>query len=223
MFSFKLDCAYLQSKKRALKAASLSFCLLQSSETLTNRRKLCFILSPLSQACTDSFHNKICMPDTALTSAFFFFFNVLSLQRLKGLISRFYNSAANKQTCLFLLPLTWMQRQLSFPFSKDCHESVKHMPSAPEAMKNKSTNKWISNHKGRKYKALLNLVWKKTALSQLFLCFWAFCFWDNPACILGNTSVSESLISLGLCSYFSDQARCKKASVGWFKWHCWII
>ena len=100
------------------------------------------------------------------------------------------------------------------------------MPSAPEAMKNKSTNKWISNHKGKKNKEPLNYV-RKTGLSEQFLCFWAFCVCDNPKCILGNTSVAGSLISLDLSSFihcsFPDQARCKKASVGRFcVRHCWL-
>lgn len=92
-----------------------------------------------------------------------------------------------------------MQRQPSFPFSRLPGEHIKHMPSAPEAMKNKSTNKWISNHKGKKNKEPLNYV-GKTGLSEQFLCFWAFC--DNPKCILGNMSGAKSLISLDLCSLF---------------------
>lgn len=131
----------------------------------------------------------------------FFLYISSSFHRLKGLIRDFYNAVANQQTCLLLLPLTWMQQQPSFPFSRLPGEHIKHMPSAPEAMKYKSTNKWISNHKGKKNKEPLNYV-GKTGLSEQFLCFWAFCVRDNPKCILGNTSGSRSLISLDLCSLF---------------------
>lgn len=99
---------------------------------------------------------------TALISPWFLFFVYpLLFHRLKGLIRDFYNTAANQQTCLLLLPLTWMQRQPSPPFRRVPGEHIKHMPSAPEAMKNKPTNKWISNHKGKKNKESLNYVGRK--------------------------------------------------------------
>lgn len=99
------------------------------------------------------------------------------------------------------------------------------MPSAPEARKNKPTNKWISNHKGGgESEEHLKYV-RKLHLSAQFLCSWAFSVCDNPTCILGNMLVFKALISLDLCLlfFFSDQARCKKAWVGWFSvQHCWL-
>lgn len=157
-----------------------------------------------SHTYADIFHNELCIRSPDLTSGVFFlfvFYISSSFHRLKGLIRDFYNAVVNQQTCLLLLPLTWMQQQPSFPFSRLPGEHIKHMPSAPEAMKYKSTNKWISNHKGKKNKEPLNYV-GKTGLSEQFLCFWAFCVRDNPKCILGNTSGSRSLISLDLCSLF---------------------
>lgn len=99
---------------------------------------------------------------TALISPWCFFFAYpLLFHRLKGLIRDFYNTAANQQTCLLLLLLTRMRRQPSLPFRRVPGEHIKHMPSAPEAMKNKPTNKWISNHKGKKNKESLNYVRRK--------------------------------------------------------------
>lgn len=118
-------------------------------------------------------------PSSGLLFILFFCLSVsFSFHCLKGLIRGFYNAAANQQTCLLLLPLTWMQQQPSFPFCRLPGEHIKHMPSAPEAMKYKSTNKWISNHKGKKNKEAFKLCGKVTGSSEQFLCFWSlFCLW----------------------------------------------
>lgn len=111
------------------------------------------------------------------SSGFIYFLSVsFSFHCLKGLIRGFYNAPANQQTCLLLLPLTWMQQQPSFPFCRLPGEHIKHMPSAPEAMKYKSTNKWISNHKGKKNKEAFKLCGKVTGSSEQFLFLEPFLF-----------------------------------------------
>lgn len=102
-----------------------------------------------------------------MRTLFIFYFFIF----FKGKLAFFVASADQSCFCdvfrhLFssLWPESSSSRRLSAPL-EPWGELVEHAPSAPEVMKNKSANKWISNHKGKKNKEPLNYVGGETGSS----------------------------------------------------------
>ena len=119
----------------------------QQLERWMEHQRTLSLFCHLSHAYIYNFHSMhcICSSDLTLVPCIYLLIlshNILFFKRLKGLIRGFYNSAPNKQTCLLLLPLTWMQQQPSSLFSEACHGSRSNTcPLYPRQWKiNQQTN-----------------------------------------------------------------------------------